>query len=82
MPQVVKPKRDLVKNPLPVHLAGFDEENFQFVSKKRTTEQPHIPDKKDDRPMRPFIKGIETAGGKPITDVLTQEPLKKLEETY
>lgn len=53
-----------------------------MFSRKRSTEQPHQPDKKEDHPMRPIIKVIEDSGYGSITDVLTQEPLKKLEDKY
>ncbi len=63
---------------------GFDVDTppFPSLSRKKTTEIPHQPDKKEDHPMRPIIKVIEGTGYGAITDVLTKEPLSDLEGTY
>ena len=63
---------------------GFDEDTppCPTLSRKRSTEQEHKPDMNSDHPMRPIIKVIEDTGYGSITDVLTQEPLKKLEDKY
>ncbi len=56
-------------------------QQFEEISRKKTTEKEHKPDdKKDDHVMRPIEELLRRVGLGPIVDVLKKPPLKDLED--
>ncbi len=56
-------------------------QQFEEISRKKTTEKEHKPDdKKDDHIMRPIEELLRRVGLGPIVDVLKKPPLKDLED--